>query len=176
LASLGNFDIKIWQRAVVFGVLCIAAVFYLASTASDETHLEKSPLRALVNDYEAAYLHAITSGFRILGFKPEEDGVLTIQSKAVYPARAAFLLKAYTFLKKVYADPRCDRVRTIKLYPYAYFDREDGTQGLGPFAGLVLTRSGAEEIDWSEEFPDLSPFKQALLKHGTLQFDRASVP
>lgn len=169
-------DIKIWQRAVGLGILCIAAVFYLASTASDETHLAKSPLYSPRNDFEVAHLHAITSGFRILGFTPEEGGVLTILSQAIYPARAAFLLKAYTFLKKVYTDPKCDRLQTIKLYPYAHFDREDGTQGLGGFAELVLTKSGAEEIDWSEEFPDLSPFKQALLKHGLLRFDGATVP
>ena len=56
-----NFNFKLWQRAAAFGILCIVAILYLASTASDATHLAKATLRTPNNDAEAAYVHALTT-------------------------------------------------------------------------------------------------------------------
>ncbi len=169
-------EIKLWHRAALLGLLCVGAIVYIASTARDETHLAKSALRTPRNETEAAYFHAVTSGLRILGFTPDEPGTIVIQSQSIYQARSAFLLMAYTFLQKVYNDPACDTIKTIRIYPYAYLSREDGSQTLGPFAELVLPREGADEIDWTPEFPDLIRFRHTLVRHGSLKLDPRSLP
>ena len=171
-----TFNLPIWQRACVFGALCVLAVIYVSLSASDETRLGKAPLRTATNPVEAAYLHAITSGFNLLGFKPDSVGVIHVQSRAIYHARAGFLLMSYSFLRKVFTDPACDRIQGVKIYPHAYMIREDGRQVLGPFAELVLMKKDTEGIDWTAIYPDLDEFQRALIARDAVRYDLGSVP
>ncbi len=171
-----NINLPNWQRACVFAVFCIVAVVWLGLSASDETHLAKSPLRVPTNPVEAAYLHAITSGFNLLGFKPDSTGVISVQSQAIYHARAGFLLMSYSFLRKVYTDPACERIQGIRIYPHAYVTREDGRQALGPFAELALMKKDVEGMDWTAIYPDLDQFQRALVARNAIKYDLRSVP
>jgi hypothetical protein len=164
-----------WQRSVAFGVLCILAVVYIVATSTDETHLGKASLNAPGSPAEAVYQHAVSSGFGIIGLQPE-NATIAIQTHAIYHARSAFLLMAYTFLRKVYTDPGCTAIDDIQLHPYAYLLNTEGFYSLGPFAEILIARSGAGKIDWSKPYPDLHEFHESLTSHGTIRYDKKSVP
>jgi hypothetical protein len=163
------------QRSIAFGVLCILAIVYVVATSSDETHLGKTALTPPRSPEQSVLQHAVTSGFRVMRIS-SENATITIQTKAIYQARSAFLLMAYTFLRKVYTDQGCATIDSIRLYPFGYQLNANGTHSLRPFAEIIIERSGAKEIDWSQAYPNLSAFHKSLKSHGTIRYDKNSVP
>lgn len=164
------------QRAAGFAVLVVLAVVYISSTASDETHLAKSPLRPPTNAHQAAYIHAVTSGFRILHFTPEGVATIILHTREIHPARAAFLVKAYAFMRKAWADDACRPIQSITVIPYAFVNLETADARLEPFAELTLTREAAEQIDWSLGFPDTDRFLRDLARHGHIRVNKNTDP
>ena len=164
-------ELSLWHRIVGIAVVSLAAILYIVSSVEDETHLPPTQSATPRNANEAVYQHAVTAGHRIVGLDQSKEGELTINTRPNLWSQSTFLLESYAFLKRVYDDPRCDPVQTIKLYPLAQTQNGDAA-----FAELILTRESAANIDLSQPFPNLKTFRSQLTEHARLAFAPGALP
>ena len=166
----------ILQRSAILIALCIAAIAYLATTLQDETVFKKTGLNAPGNTLQAAFNNAVKTGIGVVAFKPSLDGRPLIQSRTHNHIRAAFVLKAYAFLRKLWTAPLCSPLRMVKLVSHFTTRQPDSGITLKPCAELTITREQAKQVDWSSDFSKLGRFKVSIAEQATLHFDPASVP